>query len=108
MLRMAFAGPVEELSKEAFLTAWHSISYLYPGLHPDDYDDPFSGWPRALKRFAAEAWARFEAEELNDEELYPVEAAWCGIFDTMDRAPTSVEIERRVNSAARYGLLPAA
>lgn len=89
-------------------TAWHSLAYLYPGLHPDGYDDPDSGWPRVLKKFAAEAWTRFEADELADEELYPAEAAWCGIFDRMARAPTAEETERRALTAALYGLPPAA
>ena len=44
-----------------------------PGLHPDGYDEPDSGWPRALKKFAAEAWARSESGELADDELYPGE-----------------------------------
>lgn len=76
---------------------------LYPGLHPDAYDDPDSGWPRGLKKFAAEAWARFEAGELADDELYPAEAAWCGIFDRMTRPATPEETERRVPSSALHG-----
>ena len=76
---------------------------LYPGLHPDGYDDPDSGWPRGFKKIAAEAWARFETGELGDEELYPAEAAWCGIFDRMARPPTAEETERRVCSAALHG-----
>ena len=95
-------------SRKAEIQAWSSISYLYPGLHPDGYDDPDSGWPRALKKFAAEAWARFEADELADEELYPCEAAWCGIFDRMARAPTAEETERRVLAAALHSMPPGA
>ena len=56
------------------------------------------------EKFAAEAWARSEAGELVDEELYPAEAAWCGIFDRMARPPTAEETERRVCSAALHGL----
>lgn len=83
--------------------AWSSISCAYPGLHPAGYEDPDSGWPRVLRRFAAEAWARAEAGELADHELYPGEAQWCGIFDRMARAPTPEEIERRVLAAALHG-----
>ena len=90
------------------MMAWSSISYLYPGLHPDNYDEPDSGWPRVLKKFAAEAWARFETDELHDEELYPCEAQWCAIYDRMGRAHTADETERRVLSAALYGLPPVA
>lgn len=60
-----------------------------------------------LKKFAAEAWTRFEAGELADEELYPVEAAWCGIYDCMGRASTPDETERRVLAAALHSLPPA-
>jgi len=59
------------------------------------------------KKFAAEAWARFEANELADNELYPCEAQWCGIFDRMGRAPTPEETERRVLAAARHSMPPA-
>ncbi|MCX6937940.1 MAG: hypothetical protein NTU80_08595 [Verrucomicrobia bacterium] len=83
-----------------------SIAYLYPGLHPDGYDDPDSGWPRALKKFAAEAWSRFESGELAEDEIYPSEAQSCGIYDCMGRAPTAEETERRVISAAMYSLPP--
>ena len=93
-----------DLLKESFLTAWSSIAYLYPGLHPDGYDDPDSGWPRVLRRFAAEAWVPAESGELADDELYPYEAQWCGIFDRMTRAPSTQEVERRTLSAALHGV----
>jgi hypothetical protein len=54
--------------------AWSSVAYLFPGLHPDGFEDADSGWPHVLKRFAAEAWRRAEAGELADEELYPCDA----------------------------------
>jgi hypothetical protein len=38
-------------------------------LYPDRFEDAESGWPRVLRRFAAEAWRRAEASELADEEL---------------------------------------
>jgi hypothetical protein len=90
------------------MCVWHALAYLYPGLHPDGYDEPESGWPRRLKPFAAEARARAEAGELTDDQLYPAEAAWCGIFDRMARGPTADETERRVCFAARHGLPAAA
>ena len=52
-----------------FLRAWCAVAYAFPGLHPDGYEDEGSGWPRALRRFAAEAWRRAGAGELSDEEL---------------------------------------
>ncbi len=104
VLRLSFNEPVEELSHEAFINVWHAIAYLFPGLHPDGYDEPGSGWPRVLKRFAAEAWRRAEAGQLVDSELYPVEAAWCAIYDTLARPPTRDETRRRVQSAALHGI----
>jgi hypothetical protein len=89
------------------MQAWSSISYLYPGLHPYGYDAPDSGWPRVLKKFAAEAWSRFESGELADDELYPCEAQWCGLYDRIGRAPTAEETERRVLAAALHSPPPA-
>jgi hypothetical protein len=71
-------------------------------LHPDGYDHPDSGWPRVLKRFAAEAWRRADAGELNDGALYPSDAAWSGLFDRMF-VHLPDETERRVALAAAYG-----
>jgi hypothetical protein len=55
-----------------------------------------------LKRFAAEAWRRADAGELADEELYPSDAAWSGLFDRMI-VHLPDETERRVELAAAYG-----
>ena len=33
-------------------------------------DSADSGWPRVLRRFAAEAWRRADTGELTDNELY--------------------------------------
>jgi hypothetical protein len=61
-----------------------------------------SGWPRVLKRFAAEAWRRADAGELADEELYPGDAQWSGLYDRMFLHLPD-EIERRFALAADYG-----
>ncbi len=52
---------------EQFDRAWSAVAYLFPGLHPDGYEDAESAWPRALHRFAAEALRRADAGELADE-----------------------------------------
>src|ERR1039458_974106 len=101
-LRLALNHPIAELPKGAFVQAWCSVAYLFPGLHPDGYEDDASGWPRALKPFAAEAWRRAEKGELLDEELYPSDAQWCGIFDRM-QVHLPDETQRRVELAAEYG-----
>ena len=98
-LRTGLQNPVAKLSKRDFIRAWSSIAYLFPGLHPDAFDDPDSGWPRVLKRFAKEAWRRAEAGELEDEELYANDAQWAGVYDNMTHH-TEQETARR-NQIAR-------
>ena len=103
-LRRAFAAQLEQLPKPDFIPAWCAVAYLHPGLHPDGYDDAESGWPRVLRPFAAEAWRRAEAGELGDDELYPCDAQWAGIYDRLG-VTTAEENERRVGIAARCGAL---
>lgn len=55
-----------------------------------------------LKRFAAEAWRRSDAGDLADDELYPCDAQWAGIYDRM-RIHFPDETERRRELAAAYG-----
>ena len=101
-LRLSLAHPLEQLSHEQFVRAWSAIAYLFPGLHPDGYEDADSGWPRVLKPFAAESWRRAEADELADEELYPGNAQWSGLYDRMHTHEPD-EMERRLALAADYG-----
>jgi hypothetical protein len=98
-LRLALARPLEQLPKANFVGAWSSIAYLFPGLHPDGFEDAESGWSRVLRRFAAEAWRRAEAGTLDDDELYPSDAQWSGLYDRM-RSHTPDETERRRELAA--------
>jgi len=93
-LRTGWKIPPALVSKGEFIRTWSSVAYLYPGLHPDGFDDSESGWPTALKRFAAEAWRRAEAGELAEEEFYPSDAQWAGIYDRM-AAHTTEETARR-------------
>ena len=72
------------------------------GLHSDGYEYVESGWPRAIKDFAAEVWRRAEAGELADEELYPSDSQWSGLYDRMF-PHTADEMERRLALAADYG-----
>ena len=74
------------------------MACLLPGRHPDG-DDADSGWPRVLKCFAAEAWRRADAHELADDELYPCDAQWSGLYDRMTD-PTLDETARRREIAA--------
>jgi hypothetical protein len=101
-VRLALARPLESLSKREFMCAWCSVSYLFPSLHPDGFDDTESGWPRVLQRFAAEAWRRDDAGELANEELYPCDAQWSGIYDRI-LLHLPEETERRIELAAEFG-----
>ena len=94
-LRFALAHPLETLPKSDFIRAWSSIAYLFPGLHPDGFDDADSGWPRVLRRFAAEAWRRAEAGELDDAELYPSDAQWSGLCDQIKNSTPDESLRRR-------------
>jgi hypothetical protein len=78
-ISLALSGP--PLPKDTFLKAWYALAYLFPGLHPDESDNPDGGWHPALRRFATEAWHRADKGELADDELYPSNAAWAGIAD---------------------------
>ena len=98
----ALTGPLERLPKLTFVRAWCAIAYLHPGLHPDGCESADSGWPRVLRRFAAEAWRRAEAGKLADEELYACDAQWSGLYDRMARH-TPEETERRRELSADYG-----
>jgi hypothetical protein len=101
-VRLALPVETRRLSKRRFLRAWCSLAYLFPGLHPDGFDDPDSGWPPVLKRFAAEAWRRAETGKLRDNELYACDAQWAGLYDRMF-IHTPEETERRLGLAASFG-----
>jgi hypothetical protein len=102
-LRSALDKPFPQQTGHEFIRAWCCVAYLFPGLHPDGFEDLDSGWPRVLRRFAAEAWRRAEAGLLADEELYPSDAQWCGIFDRM-QVHLPDETQRRVELAAAFGV----
>ena len=94
--------PLHKLPKEAFVRIWCCVAYLFPHLHPDGFADAESGWPRVLKRYAAEAWRRAEAGELDDDELYCCDAQWSGLYDRMYPHEQD-ETEHRLALAADYG-----
>lgn len=93
------------MTTEEFVGAWHALLFLFPGIHPDgalDHGDDVqrvaikmpksprfrrlvarryarSGWPIALKDVGAEAWRRYKARELSDEDFYCVDAQRSGL-----------------------------
>ncbi len=101
-LRGGFASPVEKLAKADFVRAWCAIAYIYPGLHPEGFEEKDNGWPRVLKRFAADAWRRAEIGELDENEMYVCDAQWAGLYDRMHTHEDD-ETARRFQIAADYG-----
>lgn len=93
-LKHGLRGHPAEMTKAEFLRVWFAAAYLYPGLHPDGYDHPDSGWPSELVVLARDAWRRADAGELEDTELYPADAAWARLWSlrTSVRSLTDKEI----------------
>lgn len=69
-VRQALSSSLNRLPKTDFLRAWCSVFYLFPGLQPNAFFEPDNEWPQTVHEFAAEAWRRFEAGELTENELY--------------------------------------
>lgn len=67
-LQAGLAASLPDMSKLDFLRVWHSIAYLYPGLHPDGFEDKASGWPASLRPFGSEAWRRANAGQLSRQQ----------------------------------------
>lgn len=94
---------LRKLDVDGFLHGWHALLYLYPGLHPDSALDhgedeelvqtPHdavvdlrrryirSGWPVALALIGREAWRRYNANEIGDDEFYCVTAQKAGMSE---------------------------
>ena len=107
----ALDRPLADMPMDQFMKAWQAISYLYGGLHPDeathhgdlvadDHDGPErfklieprlvgpyyvqSGWPLVLAPLADEAWRRYEAGRLEEDEFYCYEVCQAGIMTRME------------------------
>jgi DNA (cytosine-5)-methyltransferase 1 len=97
LVRASRLQTLPSMTDEEFKMHWPSVAYLYPGLHPDDALNhgsdvaassrenhpvlerfpelraPFytqSGWPVSLESVAAEAWTRYLASRLIEQEMY--------------------------------------
>lgn len=106
LVRAVDSRALRKVPKDEFKRGWFSVGFLYPGLHPDSALDhggqtsnkaaihaeaqnveprliaPFyveSGWPVVLTPVAREAWRRYEAEEMKDDEFYCNEAVIAGM-----------------------------
>jgi len=76
------ASSLSELDKDTFIKGWKAFAFLYPGLHPDDFDAEDSGWTEDLTPLAEEAFRRYESDLISDEEMYCYEEAKKGILAT--------------------------
>lgn len=94
-LRSTLGSKLESLPKHAFMKAYCSVAYLYPGFHPDAWED-WAG-PAEIKPLLAEAWRRAEARELTDNELYPYQASKAAISQARKGPPA----QRPATAASR-------
>jgi len=113
-----------EISTMNFLRGWFSVGFLYGGLHPDsaldhgtelsDETEPCpeitmveprlqspryvqSGWPVLLAPIADDAWRRYEAGELTDDQFYCSEAVIAGLCCRNPDLIQQLPAERRAN-----------
>lgn len=112
---------LRKISIEDFKRGWFSVGFLYPGLHPDGAINhgneqsndvvnhaevrrieprllaPYyveSGWPVLLAPVAKEAWRRYEADELKDDEFYCSDAVTAGLIHRSPQLANSLRGER--------------
>jgi hypothetical protein len=76
--------------------AWNAIAYLFPNLHPDADENE---WPQVFRPFHSEACRRLREGSFVEDEFYPSDAQWCGLFDRLAR-PTPSETCRRIEISA--------
>lgn len=92
---------LRKVNDSTFLRGWHALLYLYPDLHPDNAIDhgeskeigeahvleqldlseryARSGWPVMLELLGHEAWRRYQAGLISDDDFYCVEAQCAGL-----------------------------
>jgi DNA (cytosine-5)-methyltransferase 1 len=92
---------IRKLDTDTFRLGWHALLYCFPGLHPDgalDHGDDEeliaashdvvvdlsrryirSGWPVALELIGREAWRRYEAGSISEDDFYCVDAQRAGL-----------------------------
>lgn len=100
IIALMTTSQLRKADKVTFLRSWHALLYLFPGLHPDNafdhgdeeehLDSPTvdsldltrryrrTGWPVTMEPLGKEAWRRYEAQVLTENELYCAEAQRAG------------------------------
>lgn len=76
-LAAATTESLSELPKESFLAAWWALFWLNPGNSPE-YHDEWEDQNHA--KLAVEAYRRYNAGELTDEEMFPCEVCHARIL----------------------------
>lgn len=93
---------LRQANTATFLRGWHSLLFLFPGLHPDNALDhgeeeemleftavrPLdlsrrylrSGWPVALEVVGKEAWNRFKSHAISEADFYCCDAQRAGLM----------------------------
>jgi DNA (cytosine-5)-methyltransferase 1 len=122
LIHAADNNSLRKTSSDDFKRGWYSIGFLYAGLHPDSarehgkdlsYDvagfpeirkfeprllAPYyiqSGWPVVLAPVLKEAWRRYKAKALKDEEFYCSEAVIAGMCSRSFELAEEVRKERQ-------------
>lgn len=69
---------LKEIKDQSLIKGYHQIFEQHPGLHPDGFDDPDSGWTDELRPVCAEMWRRVELPEstVNEEHMYYINKAF--------------------------------
>ncbi|MDD2708113.1 MAG: DNA cytosine methyltransferase [Verrucomicrobiae bacterium] len=123
LVKAADSKTLRKVSATDFKRGWYSLGFLYSGLHPDsalehgaelsnDAEDvpeirnieprllaPYyvqSGWPLLLTPVAQEAWRRYEAKELKDDEFYCSEAVVAGMCHRSSELAEEARRERNL------------
>jgi DNA (cytosine-5)-methyltransferase 1 len=121
VVRAAETKTLRETPTKNFVRGWYSVGFLYAGLHPDSalqhgvelsYDtdnvpviskiEPRllapryvqSGWPVLLEPIVKEAWRRYKAGELKDDQFYCSEAVVAGMCCRNPDLIEDVRLER--------------
>lgn len=96
LLVSALARKPGEMSRAELIKAWCAVAYLHPEIHSDDFEGSNTNWPEAVKAMAREVWRRYDKHEIKEDDVYPSDAAWAGVYDLMS-SPTPEETKRRMN-----------
>ncbi|HVT90633.1 MAG TPA: DNA cytosine methyltransferase [Tepidisphaeraceae bacterium] len=122
LVNAAETKSLRNISTADFLRGWYAVGFLYAGLHPDSALEhgaevsnstedvpefskieprllaPYyvqSGWPVLLEPIADEAWRRYDADELKDDEFYCSEAVVAGMCYRNPELVEGVKRERQ-------------